>query len=459
MSITRRTLLIGAGSGAVAMLLAACTPRPEPTPTATVDPTPPEPVEGAPEPSAMLRSTWADDPYSRGSISYVPAGATPQHREALGEALENRVFFAGEATDAEHPGTVRGAIDSGRRAAFAVMSAGERGERIAVIGAGAAGAVAARTLADGGADVMVFEARERTGGRLHSVQDEEWPLPVQLGAWLSAPGDPASVAASLDLPAITQLPFDSSIGQTEGGEVESPSAAEIQGAVDEAAGRPSDVPLLEALAEAGADVEDPELLASLAWLEATTGVDAARASSWFPPSLPSDTLTGAPVDVGAMVEEALDDLDVTLASPVGRIAYDEEGVSLRLGTGEALSFDRVVVTVPLGVLQEQAIEFAPALPFAKRGAIAALGSGFVETVWLRFDEHFWETDAVIWHVIGGDALIRTWLNLAPATGEPVLVGLVGAAAAEEFAALDDDEAELAARASLAFFAPEAQPGR
>lgn len=78
-------------------------------------------------------------------------------------------------------------------------------------------------------------------------------------------------------------------------------------------------------------------------------------------------------------------------------------MSLRLGTGESLSFDRVIVTVPLGVLQRRAIEFAPPLPFAHRGAIAALASGYVETVWVQFDEAFWNVDADLWHVVGGDA--------------------------------------------------------
>ena len=455
MGITRRTLLLGAGSGAVALLLASCTPEPEPTPTRTVSPVPPEPEEIiAPEPLSMIRSDWSGDPYSRGSLSYLPAGATPHDRELLGAVLEGRVHFAGEAIDAEHPGTVRGALDSGRRTAFSALSAGERGERIAVVGAGIAGAVAARTLADGGAVVTVFEARERIGGRLHTVLDEDWPLPVQLGAWLSSPEDAASLIADLGLPAITQLPFDTAIGQTSEGETEPAGDAVIHAAIEAAADRASDIPLTEALAESGSDLEDPALAAALAWVETMTGVDATRASSWFAPPIPAMALTGAQGDVSGLVEEALSGLDVSLASPVGRLAYDEDGVSLRLATGEALSFDRVIVTVPLGVLQQQGIEFAPPLPFAQRGAVAALGSGFVESVWLRFEEPFWATDAAIWQVIGGDARIRTWLNLAPVTGEAVLVGIVGGPAAAEFAALDEEEALLAARESLAFFLPE-----
>jgi len=50
-----------------------------------------------------------------------------------------------------------------------------------VIGAGAAGLAAARALSDGGREVVVLEARPRIGGRILTVHDPEWPLPLELG--------------------------------------------------------------------------------------------------------------------------------------------------------------------------------------------------------------------------------------------------------------------------------------
>lgn len=50
-----------------------------------------------------------------------------------------------------------------------------------VIGAGAAGLAAARALSDGGREVVVLEARPRLGGRILTVHDPEWPLPLELG--------------------------------------------------------------------------------------------------------------------------------------------------------------------------------------------------------------------------------------------------------------------------------------
>jgi monoamine oxidase len=65
---------------------------------------------------------WQADPFSRGAYAHVLVGGMPAQR-ALGRAVEDTLFFAGEATDAEQTGTVSGAIASGRRAARQVMAA------------------------------------------------------------------------------------------------------------------------------------------------------------------------------------------------------------------------------------------------------------------------------------------------------------------------------------------------
>ena len=53
---------------------------------------------------------------------------------------------------------------------------------VVVIGAGVAGLAAARRLTGAGARVAVLEARNRIGGRIHTVRDERSPLPIELGA-------------------------------------------------------------------------------------------------------------------------------------------------------------------------------------------------------------------------------------------------------------------------------------
>ena len=458
MGISRRTFFVGAGAGAVAVLLAACTPEPAPNPTTaapTRTPTAPGPTPTAlpAKPAAFVRSAWSTDPYARGAMSFTAVGSSPADRETLSEPVESRVFFAGEATS-DRPGTLSGAVSSGERVAEQVGVAAANGERIAVIGAGLSGAIAAARLRQTGFEVTVIEARDRIGGRLHTLDDDAWPVPPQLGAWLLSPDD-SEVQQRIALHDVPVEALDGELALTDAGSVEAPDAAPLEAAIAWAEPRPADAPLLDALTESGGDPDDPDTAAFLALLAATTGADAAELSAWFPPKAPDLQQEAAVGDLRDFVAGPLDDIKLLRSTTVVGIAYDDTGVSLRLGTGEALSVDRVVVTVPLGVLKDEGIEFEPPLPFSHRGAIAALGMGDVETIWLRFDD-VWDTDAAFWHVVGGDAVIRSWINLAPATGENILVGRVGGEAARAFAQLSDDEALAAALASLAWFLPPAQ---
>jgi monoamine oxidase len=63
---------------------------------------------------------WQQDPFARGAYSYVTVGASAARAE-LAQPIENTLFFAGEATDAEE-GTVTGALQSGVRAAREVLA-------------------------------------------------------------------------------------------------------------------------------------------------------------------------------------------------------------------------------------------------------------------------------------------------------------------------------------------------
>ncbi len=58
----------------------------------------------------------------------------------------------------------------------------DRAVDVIILGAGMAGLAAAAKLVEAGLEVCVVEARDRIGGRVHTVHDEATPLPVELGA-------------------------------------------------------------------------------------------------------------------------------------------------------------------------------------------------------------------------------------------------------------------------------------
>ncbi|TFD50202.1 FAD-binding protein [Cryobacterium frigoriphilum] len=476
--ITRRTLLLGTASGLSVLALAGCTtPEPEPTPSVTGTPTP----TLVPQPLTMRRTNWAGDAFARGSFSFAAVGATPEHRAALREPVADRVFFAGEATAISEPGTVQGARESGLRAAAEVEAIADQSERIAVIGAGMAGLSAARLLVDAGYDVIVIEARDRTGGRIDTVTDADWPFPIELGPSFIRSSATTDLDEQLTVLGAASLEFTTEAEvRTRAGTVVAvdPVGAEaVADALVWAADQARDVSLERAIVDSGngtlsttvgdtgvspADWLDYDLATGL---KVTTGAGPGEVSAWYAPGAPatSDTSTDANTDatedapavprlvIGgyrSLLDDLATDIDVVTSNVVTLVAYDDDGVSLRLGAGESLSVDRVVVTIPLGVLQDEALEFSPALPFAHRGAIAALGMGVLDKVWLRFDEAFWSTDAPLWTIVGGDPDFAVWVNLLPLTGEPVLMGVVAAENADRLSQFSDDDFLVAALSAL-----------
>ena len=70
-----------------------------------------------PAPRDARITRWNSDQWTHGSYSYVPAGFSFEQYAVLGEPVDDRVFFAGEATHSDYPATVHGAFLSGVRAA------------------------------------------------------------------------------------------------------------------------------------------------------------------------------------------------------------------------------------------------------------------------------------------------------------------------------------------------------
>ncbi|MEY4229623.1 MAG: hypothetical protein RLZZ362_472, partial [Actinomycetota bacterium] len=192
MPISRRSFLVAAGASLGASLVAvACAEDDEPNDTATpdgsdVDATGPD-ATGTSVVEGALVTRWATDPYALGSYSFLPVGATPDDRLALQAPVSRTVFLAGEHTDSDAPATTHGALASGRRAAAQLLAEGTTGPVI-VVGAGIAGLGAARVLADESVAVIVVEARDRIGGRIHT--DRSLGVPIDLGAsWIHGVDD------------------------------------------------------------------------------------------------------------------------------------------------------------------------------------------------------------------------------------------------------------------------------
>ncbi len=359
-----------------------------------------------PQPTGSLVTRWRQDPYARGSYSYIPMGGRASDRVVLRAPVQETLFFAGEATSSDSPSTVDGALLSGLRAAEEVLASSA--SRIAVIGAGVSGLAAAAALADAGLVVEVFEARDRIGGRV--VTDRTLGTPLDLGAsWIhGARGNPLTdIAEDLDLMR-AKTRYGNQVIRNEDGEV-----------------------LCESDTSAGWQ--------EVTWVEHEYGADIADLSD---EAEEEGGLYGGKDRIFVcgyddVLEAFAGDYEVRLNAVVDRIEWSAGRVLL---DAEGTPFDAVIVTLPLGVLQSGSVVFAPELPQEKRNAIADLGMGLLNKVYLRFPEVFWDEEADLLGYDGPErGLFSEWVNIAKITGEPVLLGFNASSVADELEGWTDEE--------------------
>lgn len=106
------------------------------------------------------------------------------------------------------------------------------------------------------------------------------------------------------------------------------------------------------------------------------------------------------------------------------IQYSSAGVKINLADKAFAQFDAVLITVPLGVLKKQLIKFEPALPAEKQKAIARMGMGVLDKLYLRFEDVFWDEDTVILTPENGltRGHFNYWVNFHKYLGEPIIMG-------------------------------------
>lgn len=326
---------------------------------------------------------------------------------------------------------------------------------VVVIGAGIAGLAAARALVSKGLRVVVVEARDRTGGRIHT-RDR-----FDVGAhWIhGTEGNPLTNLARREGLATYFVGGDSTY--TGGWD-----RIVFPGRPDEEKDRSIVVAdmLMDAL-DAARGRADRSLHDAVEAVLPTLPLDAAdaRRVRWHLNLLvredcatDSTRLSARHWDEGfevygygdsilldgfqSLTDRLAADLDIRLGTVVRRIEHDAGGVRV-IADGAEFRARRAVVTLPLGVLKAGTVEFDPPLPPAKREAIGRLGFGTLAKVGLEFERVFWPPLVYVFGLDGGSGDGATVaVSKAPIDGTPLLVLLAGGALGREVEALGDDEA-------------------
>lgn len=369
----------------------------------------------------------------------------------------------------------------GRRTVIGLLAAGSfgmaaraaEGWRIAVIGAGMAGLAAARALRDAGAEVTVFEARDRIGGRVWT--DRSWPgLPVDMGAsWIHGlTGNPLTALALEAGAALHPTDYASAAAFGRGRERPYPAEPwEMLAAAQEQAWQADRDLSLRAAVEASPDwatmtsaERDAFRAAVHRMVEHEYGADWGALSAWSYDE--AEAFGGGdalfPQGYDQLATHAARGLAIRLGARLTAVRATRDGLRLTFADGSETEADAMVCTLPLGVLQSGDVTFDPPLAPARQAAIESLGMGLLNKCWLRFDAPP-PVPAADWILnLGPPAdLWPEWVNPSAAAPAPLLLAFNAGPRAEEVEALDDAATLSSAHAALkgmfgsAFPAPRA----
>ena len=399
-----------------------------------------------PAPTESLVTRWDTDRWSLGSYSALPPGTSPSVRRTLADAIiEGRIVLAGEYASTQFPATVTGAYLSGVHAARRLLDRVNARTAI-VIGAGMAGAAAARELADAGVDVRVVEARNRIGGRIHS--DSAWGPPVELGAaWIHAlrgnPLVPLAKEAGLTL---VPTNYDDAVARDTTTGRPSAAADARWRKIDQLLGRleeawpPVDTSVATWLTRAGWTSGRIDSWAQETAIVQEYGLDTnrlgVRATEEGADYRGGDAMVSGGYDL--IVEMLLSGVERRMRAPVEGVRTSGSRATVALRSGESLSADAVVVAVPLPLLREGKLTVA-GMPRTVSSALRQIATGNLEKVVLRYDEQWWGTYQV-YGIVGGGApgapagslAALRWTEFYSLTGVlgfPALVGFSGGRAA------------------------------
>ena len=129
---------------------------------------------------------------------------------------------------------------------------------------------------------------------------------------------------------------------------------------------------------------------------------------------------------------------VLLNQPVTAIRKTGKEITVQTSRGD-LTADRVIVTLPLGVLQQGLIEFSPGFAKSKRDALHTLGMGCLNKLYLRFPEAFWPETQGFSYMGPTPGAWSDWLNLNAVQPEPVLLVFHSGTIARELEHWSDEE--------------------
>jgi monoamine oxidase len=317
--------------------------------------------------------------------------------------------------------------------------------KIVVIGAGASGLMAASVLCENNHDVTVIEARDRIGGRIHTIRDK-FSMPLEAGAEFIHGKQPLTMSLLEQSGAARSLlkgkRYQVWEGRLEKGDLFDDDWEKLTKALKKLE-KDTDI---ASFIEQNFSAERYESLRKKVkgFVEGYDAADLHRVSAmalgeeWSQ----SDDEHQFHVDGGysSLMEflgSRVTDVGGTilLSTPVREIEWKAGSANVKCTTGNALQAEKVVISVPLAVLQNDDVHFSPQ-PSLHIEAIHKMAVGGVIKFLFEFKDTFWEDRAPRpfskLAFVFSDAEIPTWWTQRPHE-QPILTGWLGGPATDRMA--------------------------
>jgi monoamine oxidase len=306
---------------------------------------------------------------------------------------------------------------------------------ILIVGAGASGLAAAYELSLVNKKLIVLEAQNRAGGRIHSIRNDRFAQVVETGAEF-VHGELPVTLRLIKKAGISSHPAKGKMCEIENGEIKrNELIVHWSRVIKKLKALETDIPIVDFLEKEFPSEKDTELKeAILKFVQGYDAADPEKASvfalreEWENEDNEEQRVNDGYIGlVNFLIKEIKNrGNNIFLSEAVKQITWQKGKAEAITRSNEVFIASKVLITIPLGVWhavgEEGSISFTPELT-EKKSAANKMGYGAVAKLNFQFKNQFWEEetpnkfrDAFF---IFSDAEIPTWW-----TQEPVKNGLL-----------------------------------